>query len=566
MTKNFTIVEFITTFNKPAQPKGLSAKKKDSLEDVIKEMGRGDDRNAGTFQSTAAEIFKDHEDYYVELLGYKIAKHWDGKEKAAWLKNSPPEAVEKVLDKMYANKTMNEDEINSDLEAYKASPIFSEYLEKKFPDMLKSAAKKKFAELKDKELVDYGASLPASVKQELLVEGLKNGDASTVQACNGMFPFLSKKEQTDFAEKDPAFFIANIFLPAHESGDNALTMLKDPKWRDILSRDKVAWKKLTDSMPILSVGAAALKKVGNVPAKEMTEAIFDCVCENDGIQLTYYTNPVDTDHALLGGPGEKDSLARDEQVEKMKKEGFEEPEKPATQCHNLKNVVKQIVRQSLGDTVDIKDDHIATMLLTKPLSGMPGGLLPKTFGGNVCDDNGKLTGQVMFTGDGGTNSHTWLVIDGVAFDPVLGTKGPQVAASKEDEFTWVVPEIVGKGTKGDYIIKDPKLKPAPNKHGFGSCYRLTKKPLDYIQAIYGISFETAGTEIKVKTVFDKGPSNGILANGDVVLKVDGAPVDVSQLHDYVIGTDGQKRVFEIRRGKKKKKVSVKAVSPIKMEG
>ena len=58
------------------------------------------------------------------------------------------------------------------------------------------------------------------------------------------------------------------------------------------------------------------------------------------------------------------------------------------------------------------------------------------------------------------------------------------------------------------------------------------------------------------------PSKGVLEAGDVVLKVDGVEPDASQLHDYAIGEDGQKRVFQIRRGKKKLKLSVKAVSPI----
>ena len=327
----------------------------------------------------------------------------------------------------------------------------------------------------------------------------------------------------------------------------------------------MAWKKLADTMPVLSVGEAAKKRVGKDDAtpQELTEAIFDCVLENDGIELTYFTNPLDSDHALLGGPWRKGQKGTRGASRELESQGYDVPDKPATQCHNLKGVVKQMVIQTLGDKVKIEEDHIAGMLLTKPISGMPGGLLPNTFGGNVYDENDKLTGQAMFTGVGGSQSHTWLRIDGVDFDPVLGTRGPAVKAAKADEFTWVVPDLVGKGTKGDFIIKDPKLKPAPNKNGFGSAYRLTKDPTKYIQGVYGLTFEMADKDVKVKEVAKDGPSADILEGGDVVLKVDGAPADGSKFYDYSIGNDGQKRVFEVRRGKKKMKLSVRAVSPLK---
>ncbi|MEQ1828624.1 MAG: hypothetical protein ABL921_21865 [Pirellula sp.] len=563
MGKKFTVDEFKITFNKPVLPKGVSSKTKDELESVVKELASNKERHKDVFTASAAQLFKDHEDYYVELLGYKMAKHWDGKERKIWIENSPKEAVEKVLDKLYKDVVMDEDKMIEELETCTSSKVVA-YLYKKYPDLMTSVAKKKFNELEGKELESFGAMLPPSARTDFLIEGFENNDAATVQACFAMFPFLPQQKQMELAQVDLSFFIANVFLPSHMAGDNALTWLKDAKWRDILSSDKLAWKKLTDTMPILSVGEAAKKRAGeDATSEELADAIFDCVCENDGIELTYFTNPVDTDHALLGGPGEKDSLARQEQIDKLKREGYEEPDKPATQCHNLKGVVKQILAVSLGGKVVVTENQIENMLLTQPLSSVPGGLLPKTFGGNVCDDNGKLTGQVMFTGVGGKQSHTWLKINGVDYDPVLGTKGDQVAKSKADEFVWVIPELVGKGKgSGDFIIKDPKLQAAPNKHGFGSCYRLTQNPLKYIQGIYGITFETADQDIKVKELFNDGPANGVLEPGDVVLKIDGTPPDASKLYDYGVGLDGQKRIFHVLRGKKKLKLSIRAVSPI----
>src|SRR5712691_2901718 len=77
--------------------------------------------------------------------------------------------------------------------------------------------------------------------------------------------------------------------------------------------------------------------------------------------------------------------------------------------------------------------NVNNMLLTKPLASVPGkGLLDKSFGGNVLDDGGKSLDQVLFTGDGGINSHTWLVIDGMEYDPVMGTRGAELAASIDE--------------------------------------------------------------------------------------------------------------------------------------
>ena len=333
---------------------------------------------------------------------------------------------DKVLDKLYGSKTMDEDAINTELKT-SSSAVVTSYLGKKYPDVTKSAAKKKFKELKGKELEEYGGLLPFDTKQELLVEGLKSKDVNTVRACGGAFRFLSPKEQMEFADADPAFFIANIFLPSHDSTTTCWPCSRTRSGAIFCKR--TPWPGRSWRTRCLSCPWAKRPRSGSARTmprrKELTEAIFDCVLENDGIELTYFTNPIDSDHALLGGPGEKDIKAREEQVANLKKQGYDVPDKPATQCHNLKGVVKQMVIQALGDKVKIEEDHIAGMLLTKPISGMPGGLLPNTFGGNVYDENDKLTGQAMFTGVGGTQSHTWLRIDGVDFDPVLGTGAPR---------------------------------------------------------------------------------------------------------------------------------------------
>ena len=135
------------------------------------------------------------------------------------------------------------------------------------------------------------------------------------------------------------------------------------------------------------------------------------------------------------------------------------------------------------------------MVLTVPLSQLPGpnkkpgkgGLLPIDFGGNVYLEDAKApNGQVFFTGNGVElpNAHTYLDVDGVLYDAVLGTSGDDVIKAVADKFAqweegWKTkgeaPEKVrvAKSDKGNWIIEEKGLLAAKNSQGFKSGYRLT---------------------------------------------------------------------------------------------
>ena len=167
--------------------------------------------------------------------------------------------------------------------------------------------------------------------------------------------------------------------------------------------------------------------------------------------------------------GEADVTRR----EYLGKDGI--PGAPATQCHNLLGVLRHSLEAS-GIDLPVRSEDIDNMALTVPLRSLPRrGLLPP-FDGNIINDNGDYTGQVLFTGADGKQSHTWLVIGDEPYDPVLGTRGAEVANAVANQFDWVVPDQVGKGNGGWYIVRDSEKKAAPNDHGFGSAYRLTKTP------------------------------------------------------------------------------------------
>ena len=102
----------------------------------------------------------------------------------------------------------------------------------------------------------------------------------------------------------------------------------------------------------------------------------------------------------------------------------------------------------------------------------------------------------MFTGItlvADPNAHTYLDVGGMKYDAVLGTKGKEVDDSIADEFgpwvktTWVLKSNqdefvwVSKSKKtANWVIKEPGLKVAANKNGFGTAYRLTTKPENYV--------------------------------------------------------------------------------------
>jgi hypothetical protein len=135
-----------------------------------------------------------------------------------------------------------------------------------------------------------------------------------------------------------------------------------------------------------------------------------------------------------------------------------------------------------GQKPKIVNQSCPNMLMTKALSEIPGrGVLDRSFTGNVFDEQGKPTGKILFSGDNGINSHTWLLVDGVPFDPVLGTKGDDVAGAVAETFDWVIPKRLAKGKKGSYAVQDEKLQPTTNSMGFRTGYYLTKNPAKFLK-------------------------------------------------------------------------------------
>ena len=213
--------------------------------------------------------------------------------------------------------------------------------------------------------------------------------------------------------------------------------------------------------------------------------LFDSLVDNKGIDLSYYTNTFYTPNDVMLGPSEMQETMFEKQRE-INPEGT--PDGPASQCSMLTNTMQRMLEFCPGmkKKPKITQEEIAGMTMTVPLATIrTKGLLDKSFPGNVFDESGAPTGRVLFTGSGGIKSHTWLVVDGVAYHSVLGTKGDAVKGSVEEEFSWSKADAFAKGKNGRFIIQvtgeipvELKTKPkvATNKMGFSTAYILTDKP------------------------------------------------------------------------------------------
>jgi hypothetical protein len=449
---------------KVAKPKGkgnvISGKDKDKLE------GHAKKDEVAEFKALAAQLNASHHDQFVKLLAYKLSKHeaHEGKvdKRATWMRFSPDDAVAQALDQ-------STDLTDADPEDRKAK--------------IKRAAQYK----ETAAIVAYYKQAPGEY-EELIAEELEAAvNASELATWSRNIPAAGL---VGVAKKMGAKeFVGKVLVPMRT--DLYITeIVQNAALMSYLTESAPApLGAFRDSMPQLRVGKEGIEKAKADPRAKgaapdpmlVIEHVFRAFVGNRGIDLTYFTNRLDDNLSILNGARNEEALAA--QAKLFAEMGKPVPKKPATQCHDLLQVLKLTMKAVPGLTVNIGDDHIKNMLLTKPLSTQPQGLITKSFGGNVFDDGGLSTDQIFFSGVNGKQSHTWLVINGVPFDPVMGTMGPEVAASVDGEFQWDAggePGGIAKeiGGSGRYIVVDKALKAAVNVHGFGPGYRLTAtKPL-----------------------------------------------------------------------------------------
>lgn len=233
------------------------------------------------------------------------------------------------------------------------------------------------------------------------------------------------------------------------------------------------WVDFAKSIPMLAPSEEASEHFAaqeeEPDEKDIVDRIFESFVKNQGINIGYFTVAKDrTEQIMMGKAGGINANLG------------ELPEVLRTHCDDIMKILREAVRAYPALDVNFTIGMEKQALLTKPLDGLPGGLIPNSFQGNVRNRAGEWTKQIFFTGVQDTtepNSHTWLLINGRQYDAVLGTKGPEVAASKQAAFTQVKTDddtyqAVWRDGAGNELRKLEGVTAPANPMGFGTAYEI----------------------------------------------------------------------------------------------
>jgi uncharacterized protein DUF4157 len=440
---------------KVRKPKGranvIPGKTKDELE---KHARSGTGR---PFRELAEKVYSAQPDQFVALLAYKLNKHAAGvgTKLNIWRDYSPEAAVALALDK--------NDSLNGADDADQVEQIT------------------KAAGSGDKKALASFYRLHPDLVEQVVADKLAEGKPTT-----GWTRALAPEAMAHVAEKMGAeTFIDKVLIPMRGEAGGLELMQMHPLTEYLEKHAGKKFDTFRDSVPMLRVvkkGREDAEKADVSGPLDIVDKVFDAFVRNEGIDLSYYTNSLEpTLMILTGGTAQDDEMFKAQRELLNKPGGMGAPSKPATQCHNLLKTLENVMLAVPGLKLNIVSEDVAGVTLTRALKDLPQGLIDKSFKGNVFDEAGRPTGQVCFTGNEGTQSHTWSVINGKAYDPVMGTKGDEVKGAVDGEFE---PAPGRKGVfreKGGvrFLVAEKGLRATANSHGFGSGYRLTTKPESY---------------------------------------------------------------------------------------
>lgn len=528
--------DFKAAFRTVKKPRPPSKDLKGTKAAIDKAIDKGDPD--GTLDGLVKELVEGGDrDYVVKLVAYKYAKHYeDGSDKRPAWATKFPEAIFKDalaivvpdgMDSKLSQKTLDRAVGSKDQEKSLTGVMMYE----RDPDGVIDYIVDKVAAAQakgDKALVlSWTQLVPnnAETASKMLQNALAKGDLQAIRALakdvslvrkplppKVVAPKLEGEEDApegsggnqeapldveailEIAKLDPKVFAKEI-LPGLKSDNSVmLPLISDEMIRALMAKEAPdEWGVLVKATPMLSLFDGLEKKIAkdklDTPDK-VTEALFDMVVNNEGIGLAYYTNTLYTPGDIMLGPNEmQQNVFR--VTREMNPEGT--PDGPATQCSMLTNTLQRMLGFSPGmkPPPSITQKETPKMAMTVPLASLKRddkamkGLLDKSFPGNVFDEAGAPTGRVMFTGSDGMKAHTWLVVNGVAYDSVLGTKGAEVEKAVAEEFRWIKPDAFAKGNKGSFLVQvtdtvpaalAKKPKTATNKMGFSTAYILVTSP------------------------------------------------------------------------------------------
>jgi hypothetical protein len=503
--------EFKTAFKaikKPKRPDAVSGSDKDRLEKAVDAAtsytGVVDlDKKTKEVLRLATEIQNSDAGYLVDLIAYKSVKHMDegSDKKPVWAAAMPPDAYKAALLKIIprnasdqiTRKVLEKALLNGGFDNPTKGLIFD-----RDPDAFIEAVLDKWQDYDTDKTRDlqgtWAQAVPgdAAAQRNALGGALARGDKGLIAAISANATVLTTDDYKAVAEDNEALFVTEI-LPGLKKKNEFHKIMADAEIRAMLKEKAPAeWQALVDTTPMLTLldnveKSFAPKKGGKKNPKppkpaEVVSKIFDSIVTNDGMELGYRSVSEDSVRVILSGGTKEDKEARDKKKAIV---GDSFPDIPSTQCHSLLELTETLMGAYPGVKPTITQGECKDMALTAKLATIPGvGLLDKSFGGNVFDDNGASLDQVLFTGEGGMKSHTWIVVDGVDYDPVLGTRGNEVRAAVAAEFKWKIDDRLAVVGGGLYIVKETNspLKVKANQMGFSTGYRLTANPSKFLTA------------------------------------------------------------------------------------
>lgn len=503
MSKEAKIKKFKIAFLKPPASKELT-KIKTSVEKAVKTASKSGSKQETAEKEVAKqlkELKKQDPEYYQKLLTYKMTKHWDEpKELKVWTDQACDlQDIAKAVESMMGPDPSEAFVSNCFFRLPRLTHV-SKLCFEKAPERIVSDGVAYFEKNKRQPPGEY-APFQSKVALELFKKGERDGIPITMDIC------IRPEDAREMAKLDPSGYAQRFLQNAQPTAKMGL--LKDPEVRKAILQDPETAKKISEGAPVLGFLQSVDKKVAKKkPAKskvneETAKCVFDELLSDDSsLGLTYYTNKFTSPSTVLCASKEETRKVID-----MNRSGGQTdtmPDQPAMQCDELVTVLKYVMEAALGPEsgVDCKHIVIPGMVLTVPINTLPGGLLKNTFGGNVYNDAGQLTKQVLFTGNdfgGAPNAHTYLEVGGVNYDAVLGTKGKEVTEAVAEEFgPWDKTGYESKAKPGTdiwvakskttahWVVKESDdslaLKAAANTNGFSTAYRLTSKLGDYAVA------------------------------------------------------------------------------------
>jgi hypothetical protein len=207
--------------------------------------------------------------------------------------------------------------------------------------------------------------------------------------------------------------------------------------------------------------------------RHIVNAIFRAIIDNTGIDIAYMATALTpTAHALTGDTEASQALHAQQAVMLP---GI--PDVPATDCHHLLSIFETILRSYPDLDPDLERVTLTSAVMTGRLTDTPGGLIAKTFDGNVFNDLGVSLGRIFFTGEDGMNSHSWVKANGRSYDILFGTSGVNVRDAVDGEFVKTKLASVYRETGGArFLIATPTLAVPANPYSFTTAYRLTDDP------------------------------------------------------------------------------------------